>query len=51
MSTVTCHTEGCGNAEVPIEAELTYRDDNNVVRQITQVYCGVCGNPITDIRR
>lgn len=51
MSTVTCHTEGCGNAEQPIEIELTYRDDNNVVVQVTHVVCGVCGNPITDIQR
>ena len=52
MATVTCHTEGCANAETPIHLELTYRDDTtNVVHQITQVVCGVCGQPITDIQR
>lgn len=35
----TCHTETCVNAEHPIPVP----DD------ATQVGCGVCGNPITDV--
>ena len=51
MATVTCHTEGCANADIPIHLDLTYRDETNMVRQITHVVCGVCSQPITDIQR
>ena len=51
MSTVTCHTEDCLNKDIPIELELTTRDASGQVQQITQVWCGACSNPITDIKR
>ena len=38
--TATCHTEGCGNAGVPIAIPAAYGD---------QVVCGVCHAQITDI--
>jgi hypothetical protein len=38
--TVTCHTEGCGNAEQPITFDIP---------EGGAVACGVCGEPITDI--
>lgn len=37
---VTCHTEGCGNAEIAIELELY---DVNM-----KVVCGVCSKVIND---
>lgn len=48
MATVTCHTEGCGNAEIPIELALTADLDGEVVAAVV-VHCGVCGQEITDI--
>lgn len=36
----TCHTDECGNAGIPI-ALLTVEGG--------AVFCGVCGQPITDI--
>lgn len=51
MAYATCHTEGCGNAEIHIEVELTYADwETGEVRRIDQVTCGVCGQPITDVQ-
>ena len=49
MATVTCHTEDCGNAEIPIELNLTYEQDGEIVA-VDGVACGVCGQPITDIK-
>lgn len=49
MATVTCHTEGCGNAGAPIELDLTYTDDDGNLQTVDSVACGVCGQPITDI--
>jgi hypothetical protein len=52
MSIVTCHTEECGNTGIPIDiGDLSYRDEEGRVQQITTVVCGVCGKPITDIQR
>lgn len=52
MSTVTCHTEECGNKDVPIEIELSTRDETTgIVTQTSSVVCGACGKPITDIKR
>lgn len=34
---VTCHTEGCDNAEIPIK-----------IMAAEHVVCGVCSQPITD---
>jgi hypothetical protein len=39
--TVTCHTDGCGNAEAAITLLAPIVDPNFV--------CGVCGQAITDI--
>ncbi len=46
--TVTCHTDGCGNAEIPllINAVVTGPDGQPITPGVT---CGVCGQPITDI--
>lgn len=49
MATLTCHTEGCGNAEIPIELELSWTDDEGVAHTTDSAFCGACGNPITDI--
>jgi len=39
--TATCHTEGCDNADYPVPVWL---------ESATQVvYCGVCGQQITDV--
>lgn len=50
----TCHTEGCGNAEAAIDiGEMSYDstddDGNPITVTVDTVYCGVCGNPITDV--
>jgi hypothetical protein len=51
FATVTCHTEGCGNAGISIEVCIGY-DDDVTGEQIhsDHVYCGVCGQEITDIQ-
>jgi hypothetical protein len=49
MALVTCHTEGCGNAEHPIELNLTWVDADGETQHVDGVACGVCGQPITDI--
>lgn len=38
---VTCHTEGCTNAEITLEL-LALADSPSVM-------CGVCAQPITDV--
>lgn len=51
MSLVTCHTEGCPNAEIPIELATSFVDEETgeTVR-VGSVTCGACGQPITDIQ-
>lgn len=50
MATVTCHTEGCGNAGVPIELDLTfYNDETGETEVAGAVACGACSTPIEDI--
>jgi len=50
MATVMCHTEGCGNADHPIEINLEYTDDETGdTLTVDSVTCGVCGQTITDI--
>lgn len=49
MATVTCHTPDCANQGVPLEMNLTYEDEDGNTQAITSVYCGPCGQPITDI--
>lgn len=38
---LTCHTDGCSNAEQPIE--MTYPAD------VSAHVCGVCSTPINDV--
>ena len=38
LRTVQCHTEGCGNRDIPVTMHC-----------LDLVVCGACGNPITDI--
>jgi hypothetical protein len=40
--TVTCHTDGCGNAGHPIDCEY------DPAMPPDSVQCGVCSQPITD---
>lgn len=40
--TVTCHTIGCGNGEQPIDVSAPGTDPF--------VVCGVCEEPITDVK-
>lgn len=49
MSIVVCHTSGCTNADVPIDLDLTWTDDQGQQHSIDAVVCGVCTQPITDI--
>ncbi len=49
-STVTCHTEGCANAGAPIELNLWAMNwDTGEETPIEDVFCGVCGERITDV--
>lgn len=51
MAIVTCHTEGCGNAEIPIDVDNTYTDpETGETQTITAFACGVCGQSIGDAR-
>lgn len=50
MSIVTCHTDGCGNADAPIEVDLTVTLDDGTELSVGSVTCGACGQPITDIQ-
>lgn len=38
---LTCHTDGCGNADAPIRLD--------VPDTVTSFVCGVCGQPIDDV--
>jgi hypothetical protein len=49
MTTVTCHTPDCGNADQPIDVDLTFTDPDGETHTVDAVVCGVCGNPITDL--
>ncbi len=40
--TLTCHTEGCENKDIPIVLEI-FAD--------TYCSCGPCGNQITDVKK
>lgn len=50
MATVTCHTEGCGNEGIALDLELTYTDDEGTTQTVDSVFCGVCSQPITDVK-
>jgi hypothetical protein len=49
MAVVTCHTEECSNRDIPIELDLVLVDEEGVASQVTDVICGVCGQPINDV--
>jgi hypothetical protein len=49
MHVCICHTEGCSNAETPIDMQLTYLDETGTEQTVDSVTCGVCDQPITDI--
>lgn len=50
MATVTCRTEGCGNANIPLDLPLIWEDpDTGESMPLDAVMCGVCGQEITDI--
>lgn len=49
MNTVTCHTPDCLNADVPLDMNLEMDlGDGNIIYAVP-VWCGPCGNEITDI--
>lgn len=50
MATVTCHTDGCTNADTPIDLTLTYEDEEGETAYVSGVVCGVCSQQITDIQ-
>lgn len=50
MAIVTCHTEGCRSADVPVSVATTVTDEETgEERSVDGVVCGACGNPITDV--
>lgn len=46
---VTCHTEGCPNAEQTIDLSSIVVDENGAPIPIAVVVCGVCQQTITDV--
>jgi len=48
MSTVTCHTQGCGNEGQALEMDLSWTDEDGQEHSVDAVVCGVCGHEITD---
>jgi hypothetical protein len=56
MATATCRTDGCGNADQPIEVPDTVpemdADGTMTIRPIGpgDVACGVCGQPVQDVQ-
>lgn len=52
MKTLTCRTEGCSKADVPVLLDLAPVDfdtGETVLVDLANVTCGACGQPITDI--
>lgn len=47
MVTVTCHTDGCGNAGIPIVFDFTGVPPDEMPNAYA---CGVCGEQITDVQ-
>jgi hypothetical protein len=47
MPTVTCRTDGCGNAGYPIELDFGDLPPEDMP---TSFWCGVCGQEIKDIQ-
>lgn len=50
MPIVTCHTQGCGNAEAPIDVPTPTDPETGEPLANWSVECGVCGKDITDIK-
>lgn len=48
-TTVTCHTDGCPNEDVPIPMDLEGTDDEGNPWAVSAVVCGPCGQAITDL--
>jgi hypothetical protein len=48
MATVTCHTQDCVNAEIPIDVGARPTDPETGA-PVTYVVCGACNQPITDV--
>jgi hypothetical protein len=46
---VTCHTDGCGNADQPIRMPGGVEMDGEWM-PMDSYSCGVCGQPIEDVR-
>jgi len=50
MAVVTCHTEGCGNAGIPLDIGVSWEDEETgETEYVSAVVCGVCSQPITDV--
>jgi hypothetical protein len=49
MSTVTCRTDGCMNAGIPLEMNLEMDLGDGQIIYAVPVWCGPCGQEITDI--
>ena len=51
VETVVCHTQGCGNAGIPLEMGLSWpNEETGETEYVGAVYCGVCGKEIRDVR-
>lgn len=46
--TVTCPTDGCVNAGIPIPINSTWEDEDGGTHPVLLVECGGCGTEITD---
>lgn len=50
MATLTCRTEGCWSADVPVDYCLAQLDMyTGEACTVATVACGACSQPITDI--
>lgn len=50
MTTATCHTDDCGNADIPLDVgDLSAPDPFGDPWVEPNVVCGVCGQQITDL--
>jgi hypothetical protein len=49
MAQVTCHTDGCANAGITIDCQISWVDGEGV-HHVDAVVCGVCGETISDVK-
>ena len=50
MNVCTCHTPECPSADSPVDMKLDYvNDDTGETEWVSAVYCGACGQQITDV--